>query len=321
MQKTNCGGVTAYAPAKINLVLDVLGRRPDGYHDIRSLVTPVSLCDTLRMTLASDGIISTRIHAVALPGGAAAVAGIASRDNLATRAATLFFARSGLRPGCRIEIAKRIPVGAGLGGGSADGAGVLLGLNALFDAPYDRVELARMGAEIGCDVPALVLGGAVRMTGRGETVAPLFLGGGVRRAPFWLVLLNPGFAVPTGDIYRRWIPGLTLTDEVYKSLEFVFTSGDVQGLADGLWNSLQSAAFTKYPALELLADALRVAGARGVLLAGSGGTVFGLAGSCVDARRIRRRAVDALGTKVWSRVVKTMPDGVTVAHGPLEARV
>ncbi len=319
MATNDSNSVTVRTPAKINLILDVLGKRGDGYHDIKSLVMPVSLYDTLTIERTDEGI-DVRMHPVGMP-ARSDVDAVDPQRNLAVRAATLFFRHKRLAAGCRIAIRKRIPVGGGLGGGSADAAGVLLGLNALFGDSLTRERLASLGSELGSDVPPLIWGGPVWMAGRGETVVPLPAVAGGRHKPLWMVLLNPGFAVSTADIYRRWIPGLTFMPQDYKKVESVLMAGDVQGLSGHLRNSLQKVAFDKYPAIELLACALREAGARAVLLAGSGGTVFGVSATRAEAVRVRRTAVDGVDNVVWSRIVKTMPDGVMVAHGPLEARV
>ncbi len=319
MDTRNVNCVTVQTPAKINLILDVQGKRPDGYHELRSLVTPISLCDTVRIEPTGNGI-DVRMQPAGLP-SRAEVAGIEPQENLAMRAAEGFFGCHGLAAGCRILIRKRIPVGAGLGGGSADAAGVLLGLNALFKTPLSHERLALIAAGLGSDVPPLLWGGPVWMSGRGERVTPVSAKHDARWQPLWLVLLNPGFSIPTTDIYRRWIPSLTLAAQNYKKAESDLIAGNVHGLCGCLRNSLQKVAFAKYPALELLAGALREAGARGVLLAGSGGTVFGIAATRAEAVRVRRDAVARLDPVVWSRIAKTMPDGVMVAHGPLEARV
>ncbi len=316
-QNANC--VTVQTPAKINLILDVQGKRPDGYHELRSLVTPISLCDTVLIERTGNGI-DVRMQPVGLP-SRAEVAGMDPRRNLARLAAEGFFRCRGLATGCRILIRKRIPVGAGLGGGSADAAGVLLGLNALFEPSLSLERLALIAADLGSDVPPLLRGGPVWMSGRGEMVAPVAENAGGRHRPLWLVLLNPCFSISTADIYRRWIPSLTFPAQNYKKAESDLIAGDVQGLAGCLRNSLQKVAFAKYPALELLAGALWDAGARGVLLAGSGGTVFGMSATRDEAVRVRRAAAERLDRVVWSRIAKTMPDGVMVAHGPLEARV
>ncbi len=311
--------VTVHAPAKVNLMLDVLGKRDDGYHDIHSLVTPVSLYDTLTLE-PTDGVVTVSMQPAGLPSGTD-LAAVDPEHNLAVRAARLFLRRNGLAAGCRIAIRKRIPVGGGLGGGSADAAGVLLGLNRLFGMSLGRDRLAAWGSELGSDVSALLWNGPVWMSGRGETVTPLPPPVAGRYKPFWMVLLNPGFAVLTADIYRRWNRDLTFTPQDYTKVASVLREADVNGLTGHLRNSLQTVAFKKYPALELLACALREAGARGVLLAGSGATVFGVSATRAEAVRVRRAAVEGMDQVIWSRVVKTMPDGVMVAHGPLEARV
>ena len=177
------------APAKVNLSLEVLGKRPDGYHELRSVVVPVALADRVELSLAGADI---ELTVDADPGVDLSRLG-PQEANLAYRAARMLQARHGAPAGIRIDIHKRIPIGGGLGGGSADAAAVLDGINRLANLGLPRVALQTLGAELGSDVPALLLGGAVSMEGRGEKVASI-LAGASRPVPgFWLVIASAEF--------------------------------------------------------------------------------------------------------------------------------
>ena len=159
------------AHAKINLTLEVLGTRPDGYHDLRSVVTTIPLHDDVELLDASAGEVTVEMAAdgVEMPC-------VPPETNLAVRAARALREACGVARGVHIRIVKRIPIGAGLGGGSADAAAVLNGLNALWELKLPKERLCAIGAEVGSDVPALVLGGVVLMEGRGERVRAIDAG-------------------------------------------------------------------------------------------------------------------------------------------------
>ena len=305
------------ASAKINLFLEILGERDDGYHDLRSIMVPVSLHDELTLE-NTDGVIESCL----LEGSSVCCAALVQQDprqNLATRAALGLKAATGHAGGARIAIRKHIPVGGGLGGGSADAAAVLLGLNDLWGTDLDCAALSALGAQIGCDVPALVHGGLVLVQGLGERVSPLVDTGRAENEGIWLVLVNPGFSVSTQDVYRRCRVPLTSVNGFYTSMVCSLRDGDVEGVARSLFNGLEATVFGKYPEIELIAGALRSAGSPGALLSGSGASVFGLARSEAHADSIRDAVQADLGPSLWSKVVRLLPDGVMVAHGPLEA--
>ncbi len=311
--------VTVNAPAKVNFFLKVLGLRPDGYHDIESLVCPVSLWDILEFELRDDGQIKLDMRVENVP-GCRKLEKIDHRDNLAVRAASLLQERSGCAAGVDICLKKRIPVGGGLGGGSSDAAAVLTGLNALWALDIEKRQLMEMGAELGCDVPALVHGGMTLVEGAGERVRypDVDLSGAGK---MHLVLANPDFSVSTGDIYSRYNGGLTTGRGEVNMLVLPLVQGEASGVAGLLRNDLQEVVFRKYPLIEILAENLRAAGAIDVLLSGSGATVFGLADNQQHAASVAGELVKRSGFPVWTEVAQTVPDGVMVAHGPLEARV
>ncbi len=308
--------VVVRAPAKINLWLEINGRREDGYHDLKSLLVPVSLFDTVTLS-RTDGEIRTDL-AGGSPGCIEALAEMAPANNLSTRAALALQKATGYTGGALIRLEKHIPVGGGLGGGSADAAAVLVGLNRLWGVGLSTAELMNMGARLGCDIPALVHGGAVCMEGVGERVSPIFSDGEFPSAPIWMVLVYPGFPVSTADIYGRYQMCLTPIENGYKSLVCALKRGDAGMAAGCLFNGLQETVFCKYPLIQELADGLRKAGSLGAMVSGSGASVFGLAESREHAGHVADGLVDSMGCSFWTRVVATLPGGVMVAHGPLE---
>ncbi len=303
------------APAKVNLYLEILGSRPDGYHNLRSVLMPVSLFDDLVIE-STDGDLDVCVHDGGL--GLAVAQRIDSDDNLVLRAARRLRDVTGCTRGARIALTKRIPVGGGLGGGSADAAATLTGLNRLWGTGLNETDLIELGAGIGCDVPALICGGAVLMEERGERVHRLRTPG-PESAGWWLVLVNPGFSVSTADVYSRCTTPLTSANVQIKSMVSSVAEGDRDTAARSLFNGLEAVVFRKYPVLEMIAEGLKQCGALGALLSGSGASVFGLALSEAHALAIQRDIADVLGFEPWTAAVKTLPDGVMVAHGPLEA--
>ncbi len=190
------------APAKINLSFRILGRRADGFHAIETLMAPVSLCDTLTITRAgAGGEIKLVCDDPTLATG---------DDNLVVKAARLFLREARIDAGISLDLRKRIPHGAGLGGGSSDAAATLTGLNRMFDGRFSQDELQRVAAQLGSDVPFFIGGTAAKCSGRGEIVQPVSLG---QALP--LLLLKPGFGVSTPWAYSRWVesaelPGIDL---------------------------------------------------------------------------------------------------------------
>jgi len=290
--------LTVEARAKINLTLEILGKRADGYHELRSVVMPVSLTDTLSLTSTYAQVAMT---VTVSPGVDLAKIGTVDR-NLAVRAARLMQERYRVNAGARIHIHKRIPIGGGLGGGSADAAGVILGLDRLWNLARPREELVALGGELGSDVPAMVYGGAVVMEGRGERVRGLFEE--PRPAPcggFWLVIANPGVMCPTPDVFKKWRGGLTASPLILHNMLSSIRTSDVSAAADALYNGLQPGVFDSYPEVAQTAAQLHGAGCLGVLLSGSGASVFGLARNEAHGQEISRR----LGSGVWHVWVRT----------------
>ncbi len=302
------------APAKVNFTLDILGVRPDGYHELRSVVMPVSLFDSVEVTLRSDGLVTCETVGDGVD--VSELSGLPLERQLAVKAVRALQRTLG-RPdslsGCDIRVRKRIPIGAGMGGGSADAAGVLACLRALWAPDMPQDDWLAAGAAVGSDVPALQLGGAVLMEGRGERVRRL-LPQGCHPPPMWLVVAFPGFSVSTKAVYGAWdARPLDKAGGTWEDCARSVRDGDPGACAPTLSNGLQTVVSELHAQTERFCLALRRAGALRSLLSGSGSAVFGLAENEEAARRI----AESLGGQIWSRVVSTLPDGVMAAHGPL----
>ena len=269
------------ANAKVNFSLEVYGRRADGYHELRSVVLPIGLADVLEIEPAADGVVSSD-------------AGYGEGD-LVVRAARALQAAcpSAANKGAKVHVEKRIPVGGGLGGGSADAAATLRALDEVWGLGLSAEALAEIGAAVGSDVPALVLAqhyrGPVLMEGRGESVRLLDAGERGRLALSglgdWMVLANPGVESATAEVYARCKPR-----EKDPSCAFDASAAPV--------NDLQAAACALHPEIASALAALMVAGAKGAMMSGSGSTVFGFADCRAAAERIGA-SMSAIGCRVW----------------------
>ncbi|MGQ9531691.1 MAG: 4-(cytidine 5'-diphospho)-2-C-methyl-D-erythritol kinase [Desulfotomaculales bacterium] len=290
------------AQAKINLVLNVLSRRPDGYHEIASVMQTLALHDEVELTGEGTGV---RLTCEGLPVPC-------DETNLARRAALLLAARFGIRRGVRIRLTKRIPVAAGLGGGSADAAAVLRGLNRLWGLGLSPEELAGLGAELGSDVPFCVFGGTALVGGRGERVVPL-----PPAPPVDVVLFKPPFGVATAEVYRglERIPG---PSGAVEAMLAALREGNPALVGRCLVNDLESVTLRWHLELALLKERLRGPGVYGALLAGSGPTVFALVADRAVAAEIGAR----LGRPGWTVVLTRLagrldPSGAAEGSGLL----
>ena len=272
------------AHAKINLFLRVGALRGDGYHEIETLVAPISLHDTVRVTPA-DGlgveVVGPAARAAEVPVGGlnlAIVAALALGDACAGR-------------GAAIRIEKRIPAAAGLGGGSADAAATLHALNELWGCGLDAASLATVAERIGSDVPALVLGGPVLATGRGERVAP------VEVATTWWVLLHLADGVRSPDAYRWFDEDGGVAGPDPAPLLAAARAGDAAVLAPLLYNDLEAPVVRRNPAIGEGLERLRAAGVLAARMSGSGSSVVGL---CGDEAHARSMAAAVPGASVVS---------------------
>jgi 4-diphosphocytidyl-2-C-methyl-D-erythritol kinase len=267
-------------PAKINLRLRVVGKRKDGYHLLDTIMLPVSLYDEIiikkRKKIGKKSALKDRLTVTcddpSVPQG---------RKNLAYRAASLILNEKGIDEPVEIRIQKRIPVGAGLGGGSADAAATLIGLNRLFRLEYTTKQLERISAALGADVPFFLRGVPARARGIGERLTPLR---GVPR--FWLIILYPNFPVSTAWVYRN-LPVKLTKAIVNTSINFSLESS--ANLRKLLVNDLEAVTMGRYPRIGLLKEELARQGAVGTLMSGSGSSVFGVFQSRRSAERAFRR--------------------------------
>ena len=273
-----------FAPAKINLSLKILSRREDGFHEIETLIAPVSLQDEIKIDKIDRGQgIEFRCDDPLVPRG---------EDNLVVRAAKSFFAATKLTPEVSIDLKKKIPHGAGLGGGSSDAAATLLALNRLFETNLTREELAKLGSEIGSDVPFFIFESAATCRGRGELVTPVQL-----PEQLSILLLKPDFAVATAWAYSRWhdsreIPGVTYSAQEFAGQTFV--------------NDLERPVFEKFVFLaQLKMWSLRQPEVDAALMSGSGSTVFAVLREGQDTEAIAERARNQLDPELWTCACET----------------
>jgi len=250
--------VKAYA--KINLVLDVLGTRPDRYHELVTIMQTLDLHDVVEINEARK--IELIVEGADLPAGS---------GNLAFRAADLLRRRAGFDGGADIKLVKRIPLAAGLAGGSADAAAVLHGLNNLWGLGMVASELETLGAAIGSDVPFCLRGGTALVQGRGEKVHPL-----PGLPPLGVLLVKPFFGLSTAQVYRLYDDIVEPLHPDSQGMLRAVCSGDVGGVVARLGNVLEQAIMPLHPEIREIKEALTEIGASGVLMSGSGPTVFGL---------------------------------------------
>lgn len=267
-----------YAPAKINLSLEIKGRRGDGFHEIETLVAPIALSDRLKIERGkSKGGIQFSCDDPSLSKGA---------DNLVVRAAGLFRTATKIEAGVEIALEKKIPHGAGLGGGSSDAATTLLGLNELFATRLDRTALMDLAAQIGSDVPFFILGSVAKCRGRGEIVEPAKL-----PVNFKLLLVKPEFGVPTPWAYQRWkisrnLPGVDYAEKNVSDVRFV--------------NDLERPVFEKFVLLGYLKTWLRLQPeVAAALLSGSGSTVFAVLREDADGEKLAARVRENIDPTLW----------------------
>jgi 4-diphosphocytidyl-2-C-methyl-D-erythritol kinase len=288
MQSEQCAdALVVWAPAKVNLFLEVLGKRTDGYHDIASLMVAVTLYDTLEFKEATPADVWLDGDHPGLAMGP---------DNLICRAAALLKQHTGCQRGARLWLRKRIPLAAGLAGGSSDAAATLLGLNRLWALGLGKEELTGLAADIGSDVAFFLDGAAAWCTGRGELVKPLALG-----SALWFVLACPIAGLATGLVYQNL--AACASPENGEQICKAFQDGRVEDVGRLLHNRLQAAAQELCPEVATLNRRLKAARPVGHLMSGSGTTVFALCRDRQEAFRIagelRDGAEDGTRPRVW----------------------
>ena len=288
-------------PAKINLGLFILGKRPDGYHDLETLFQMVSLYDTVELESRDHGIELVCNHPE-VPTG---------ESNLMIRAARLlqekFPGRDGM--GCRMTLTKTIPMGAGLGGGSGNAAGVLMGLNRLWDLQLKPAELSEMAARLGSDIPFFLCAPAALGEGRGERLTPL-----QPTKKFYVILVFPRVSLATAEVYKALNFDLTLSSKNINILREFFSQSNISSLGAHLHNDLEPVVIDRLPVARSIKGKLRSLHAAGTLVSGSGSTVFGI---FEDARvaeqafvRLREEAWDTFLTESVSSFSEFLPENL-----------
>ncbi|KXI79411.1 4-diphosphocytidyl-2C-methyl-D-erythritol kinase [Bacillus cereus] len=249
------------APAKINLSLDVLGKRQDGYHEVKMIMTTIDLADRLELMELAEDRIEILSHNRYVPD---------DQRNLAYQAAKLLKEKFNVKKGVSITIEKTIPVAAGLAGGSSDAAATLRGLNKLWNLGLTIDQLAELGAEIGSDVSFCVYGGTAIATGRGERIEH------IKTPPScWVILAKPHIGVSTADVYGNLKLNRVTHPNVDKMVD-VINAGDYKGICDTVGNVLEDVTFAMHPEVARIKAQMKRFGADAVLMSGSGPTVFGL---------------------------------------------
>ena len=273
------------APAKINLSLKILGRRNDGFHELDTLIAPISLYDEIRIDKRRLGKgIEFRCDDSSIPQG---------DENLAVRAAKAFFDTTKIEPAVSIELKKKIPHGAGLGGGSSDAASVLLALNEMFKTKLSREALAEIAEPLGSDVPFFLFQSAAVCKGHGEIVMPVKL-----QRQFSILLLKPAFAVSTPWAYSRWQHSREILGIRYQAKEFV---------GQTFANDLERPVFEKFVFLaQLKMWLLSQSEVGAALMSGSGSTVFAVVRENADADSVATRAKARLDPELWTCSCETL---------------
>jgi 4-diphosphocytidyl-2-C-methyl-D-erythritol kinase len=271
------------SPAKVNLMLRVLRRREDGYHDIKTIFQKISLHDTLWFALKRTGGVSISTNDLNLPTG---------EGNLVHRAALLVLNRSDYKGGIAVRIRKKIPIAAGLGGGSSNAATTLKALNQLLRLDLTRKELMNMGLKLGADVPFFLMKGSALGSGIGERLQEIQL------PELWYVLIHPNFEVSTASVYRKVI--LTKMRFHYRIQKFFRTPKEIFHL---LHNDLENVVSRQHPEINEMKECFKVAGALATLMSGSGPTVYGVFPEEGGASKAYRTITKMVKGKGW-RVLK-----------------
>lgn len=254
--------ITGKAYAKINIGLDVLRRRENGYHELKMIMQTVDICDDLLFEKTAEPGIVIRSDHKELP---------VDGGNLIYKAADLLFREKGITEGVKITLTKRIPIAAGMAGGSSDAAATMRGLNELFGMGYSIRELQELGVKLGADIPYCLVGGTMLSEGIGEILTPL-----PTPPDCFLVVAKPDIDVSTGFVYGNLhADRLTYHPDIDGMIE-ALREGSLSGITDRLGNVLETVTVREYPVIEELKELMRNMGAENALMSGSGPTVFGI---------------------------------------------
>jgi 4-diphosphocytidyl-2-C-methyl-D-erythritol kinase len=280
---------------KVNLLLNILGKRLDGFHELETVLHPVGLCDNLDFeTRANPGIeLTCSDDSLAV-----------DQTNLVHRAATGFLSKANLNAGVRIHLEKRIPLAAGLGGGSSNAANTLLGLNELFGGPLTPSDLTEIATSLGSDIPFFLQSGPALATGRGEHIVPLPFFPALRGS--FVLLIYPGFGIATAWAYQqltRFPEALHGEPGRAEKLISLLQSSDLAGAGKAFYNSLEAPALHKYPLLALFQEFLREHGAPATLMSGSGSTSFALVSGESAAQTLAEEFEKKFSPACWTSIV------------------
>jgi 4-diphosphocytidyl-2-C-methyl-D-erythritol kinase len=279
---------------KVNLLLNILGRRADGFHELESIMQPVNVCDQLTFERTTREVELSCNH-TNLP---------ADSRNLVHRAATAFLQAAKISDGVKIHLEKKIPLSAGLGGGSGNAATTLLALNELFGQPLVPAKLCEIAATLGSDIPFFLQNKPALAIGRGEKIQPLENFPALTGKVF--LLIHPGFGISTPWAYQnllRFPAALNGQSGRARKLISELQSGDLRAASGEFYNSLAAPALEKFPVLVLFQEFLRANGALVALMSGSGSTTFGIIESIASAESLAEKFKSQFGKNCWIAVV------------------
>jgi len=286
--------LTRQSPCKVNLLLNILGKRADGFHELETVMQPVPVCDELQFNRGGQSIELT-CNLPSLP---------VDSTNLVHRAAAAFLRAARRSEGVRIHLEKRIPLAAGLGGGSGNAACTLLGLNELFSEPLTARQLGGIAAALGSDVPFFLQAQPALATGRGEKLTPLDFSPALRGV--FILLIHPGFGISTAWAYQalaRYPEALNGRPGRAQKLVSLLQAGDLAAAANEFCNSLEAPALDKYPLLALFQEFLKANGAAAALMSGSGSTTFALVRGENAAEQLRENFLAKFGESHWTALL------------------
>jgi len=282
------------SPCKVNLMLNILGKRQDGFHELETILQPVNVCDRLTFERGGSGVALSCSDA-GLP---------TDERNLVHQAATAFWQAAQVSDGVRIYLDKRIPLAAGLGGGSGNAATTLMGLNELFGSPLSAEKLQELAAALGSDVPFFLQTKPALATGRGEKIQPLDFFPTLRGT--MILLIHPGFGISTPWAYQnlaRFPAALNGQTGRAGKLITLLQAGDLEAAGRAFYNSLEAPAMDKFPLLALYQEFLRSHGAAAALMSGSGSTTFAIVRGAKTAETLSEKFKAKFGQACWTALV------------------
>jgi 4-diphosphocytidyl-2-C-methyl-D-erythritol kinase len=283
------------SPCKVNLLLNILGKRADGFHELETVMQPVNFCDELSFERGGNGI-QLSCSDKRLP---------VNSKNLVFRAAENFLSAAKISDGVKIHLEKKIPLAAGLGGGSGNAATTLLGMNEIFGSPLPIKALADIAESLGSDIPFFLQDKPALATGRGEKIQPLENFPALNGKAF--LLIHPGFGISTPWAYQnlaRFPEALNGKAGRATDLISKLQTNDWPAIADGFYNSLEAPALEKFPILGLFQEFLRANGALAALMSGSGSTTFAICENVSSAGSLAEKFKSKFGENGWTAVVK-----------------